>query len=431
VGRRNRRDPLTNLRRTIGLRQGVALYVGAILGPGLLVLPAVAAELAGPASLIAWLALIIISVPMALTFAALARRYPEAGGFAAYTERAFGRKAGALAGWLFFLSIPSGCAIVALIVARYVADATGIGREPALLVGGLVVTAAYAVNLAGLRVSARSQVVVSALIVGLLSVAIAAALPRIDPGAFTPFAPQGAVAIGVAAVALFWAFAGWEAVTPLAEEFRDPGRDMFRATWFALVVVGVVYLMLAVATVGTSAYGPAVGRAPLAAMVTTSFGPVAGAAVSVLALFVSFGAANAYVAGTSRLGYALGRDGRLPRWFGVLQVRFHTPHHSLLFLFAGFLGWMGVVYAFGVEEAQLLPISTSSYIATYVLAMAAGVRLLAGAPRARAFFALAACVLVLAFVGALLAWIVGVTAACLAYQAWAGRYPLDARSPIG
>ncbi len=121
----------------------------------------------------------------------------------------------------------------------------------------------------------------------------------------------------------------------------------------------------------------------------------------------------------------------LPRWFGSLQVRFHTPHHSLLFLFAGFLGWMGVVYAFGVEEAQLLPISTSSYIATYVLAMAAGVRLLAGAPRAGAFIALAACVLVLAFVGALLAWIVGVTAACLAYQAWAGRYPLNARSAIG
>lgn len=407
---------MTTLRRTIGLGQGVSLYVGAILGPGLLVLPGVAAEIAGPASLVAWVALAMMSVPMALTFAALARRYPEAGGFAAYIQQAFGPGLGALAGWLFYLSIPSGSAIVALIAGRYAANALGLGREGVFLVGTVLVLAAYVLNLVGLRLSGRLQMLLSGALVLVLSVAIAGALPRVDPAAFQPFAPHGPAAVGMAAVALFWAFAGWEAITPLAEEFRDPARDIPRATWLALLVVGVVYVALAIATVGTHAYGEALGRAPLAAMVGRSFGLAAELTVSVLAVFVSLGAINAYVAGASRLGYALGRSEHLPHWFSVLHPALRTPHHSLAFLLVGFVAWMGVAYALRLNEADLLPISTSSYIATYVLSMAAGVRLLRGRARGAAVAGTVACLLVLPFVGAVIAWVLGVTIACLAYR---------------
>jgi len=82
------------LRRTIGLGSAVALYSGAVLGTGVLVLPAVAAETAGPASVIAWAGLSLLSLPLALTFAALGRRQPVAGGFTAYIVRAFGRRWG-------------------------------------------------------------------------------------------------------------------------------------------------------------------------------------------------------------------------------------------------------------------------------------------------------------------------------------------------
>ena len=86
------------LERPIGLRTAVALYTGAVLGTGILVLPAVAAETAGPASIVAWAVLCLLSLPLALTFAALARREPVAGGFSVYIERAFGRRWGAMAG---------------------------------------------------------------------------------------------------------------------------------------------------------------------------------------------------------------------------------------------------------------------------------------------------------------------------------------------
>ena len=289
--------------------------------------------------------------------------------------------------------IPSGSAIVALIAGRYTANALGIGLEGVFLVGTALVLAA----------------------------------PHVEPAAFQPFAPHGAAAVGMAAVALFWAFAGWEAITPLAEEFRNPIRDIPRATWLALLVVGVVYVALAAATVGRRAYGDALGRAPFAAMVGRSFGSAAELTVSVLAVFVSLGAINAYVAGASRLGYALGREEHLPRWFGSLHPVRGTPHHSLAFLFVGFLAWMAVAYAFRLNEADLLPISTSSYIATYVLSMAAGVRLLKGRARGGAVAGTVACVLVLPFAGAVMAWVLGVTIACVAYRLFRRKDPAGPR----
>ena len=70
----------------LSTRSATALYVGAVLGPGVLFLPALAAEIAGPASVLAWVGLLALSVPLAITFAALGVRCPEAGGTAAYVR---------------------------------------------------------------------------------------------------------------------------------------------------------------------------------------------------------------------------------------------------------------------------------------------------------------------------------------------------------
>lgn len=93
-------------RLTVG--QGTALYVGAVLGTGVIALPALAARAAGPASLIAWLGLVILSVPLAMTFAALGARYPDAGGVSTYVRYAFGPRAAAVVGWCFYFAVPAG-----------------------------------------------------------------------------------------------------------------------------------------------------------------------------------------------------------------------------------------------------------------------------------------------------------------------------------
>lgn len=405
---------------TLGLWQGVALYVGAVLGTGILVLPAIAAETAGPASVLAWLALVLLSIPIALTYAALSRDRPDAAGFSGAIERAFGPRWGGAAGWIFLAQAPTGYVIPALIAGEYAASIIGGGREARFALGGGLVALAYVLNAAGLGVSARAQLLSVGAIATVMIFVVGRTLGHVDRSAFVPFAPHGGAAVGLAALQLFWAFVGWEAITPLAADFRNP-RDISRASLLAVMAVGLLYISLAIATVGTRAYGPSsrIG-APLVSMAAGTFGPAAALVVGLAGFVLSFAPVNAYVAGTSRLICALGRRRQLPAWLGVASVS-GTPLRALGVMGALIAVAASVSYVAGWSIADLLPLSTSSFIATYVLSMAAAVRLLRPPLRYAAVISLAACVMVLFFAGPLLVWIAGIAACSLGYQEFVAR----------
>ncbi len=162
----------------LSTRTATALYVGAVLGPGVLILPALAAEAAGPASVLAWVALLALSAPLAITFAALGVRHPEAGGTAAYARAAFGPRAGGVTGWWFLAGVVLGAPAVALIGGFYVAELVGAGREGAVAAAAGMMAAVMAANAVGLRTSARLQLGLAGLLAALLLVAIVTALPR-------------------------------------------------------------------------------------------------------------------------------------------------------------------------------------------------------------------------------------------------------------
>jgi amino acid efflux transporter len=413
---------MPELRRTIGLGTAVALYCGAVLGTGVLVLPAVAAETAGPASLVAWAGLALLSLPLALTFAALARRQPVAGGFSAYIVRAFGRRWGTIAGWLFIAQVPTGTAFVGLLAASYLAAPFGLGRDAQFLIAAGVIALAYGMNLLGLRLVGAAQSIATVGVLALVVGVVIGALRDMRAEAFLPFAPFGWPAVGVAATQLFWAFVGWEAITPLAEEFRSPERDLRRASVISVAVVAVVYLALAVVTIGTVAYGAgASGLPPFAWMADRAFGSGALLAVGVVGGVLTLTPLNAYVAGTSRLAYSLARSGDLPGWAGALHGLTGVPHRALVALGGACLVALGVTYLADLRIADLLPLSTSSFLATYVLSMAAAVRLLNGVDAVLAALSLIACVIILAFVGALVLWLVGVSLAAVLYTLREGR----------
>src|SRR3954471_7888077 len=113
----------------MGALQGSALYIGAVLGTGVVALPALAARAAGPASLIAWLALVLLSIPLAATFAALGARYPAAGGVSTYVRYAFGARASAVVGWCFYFAVPVGAPAASIFGGTYVAAAFGGGTR--------------------------------------------------------------------------------------------------------------------------------------------------------------------------------------------------------------------------------------------------------------------------------------------------------------
>src|SRR3954468_739324 len=147
----------------LSTRTATAMYVGAVLGPGVLFLPSLAARVAGPASVLAWIGLLALSAPLAATFAAPGSRMPEAGGTAAYARVAFGARAGAATGWWFLSGVVIGAPAVALIGGFYVAERVGGGRELAVATAALMIATVMAANLASLHATARLQLALAGL----------------------------------------------------------------------------------------------------------------------------------------------------------------------------------------------------------------------------------------------------------------------------
>lgn len=361
-----------------------------MVGAGILLLPGTAATMAGPASVLSWGVVCLLGLPLALTFASLARRIPDAGGVATFTARAFGPLAGGIVGWFYFVASANGQIIVPLTGGYYASLALGLDRFGAFVVAGAIVAVSVAMNLAGLRVSARAQVAFAGAVAAVLVVACAVSAPRMSASAWTPFAPHGYAAAGNALRLIFFAVFGWEAIAQLSAEFRDPRRDVLRATLLSLAVVTLLYVGIAVATVATRSYGSAAtDRVAVAVLIGRGVGLAARDAAAVVATLLALATCNAFVAASARLCYALSRDGFLPRRLGALSSR-GVPRGGVWLVGAWAGLGLGACYAAGAGAERLLVVSNSLGLMTYVLGTAAGVKLLAGVSRG---IAAAACVL--------------------------------------
>jgi amino acid efflux transporter len=387
-------------------RAGISLYVGAVLGPGVLLLPALAAEAAGPASVIAWVVLLALSVPLATTFAALGVRQPEAGGTAAYVRTAFGRRASAVTGWWFLTGVVLGAPAVALIGGFYVADLLGAGRVGAVAAAAGMMAAVMAANAAGLRTTARLQLGLAGLLAALVLVAIVTALPESRAEHWTPFAPHGWAAIGTAASLLMLSFIGWEAVSHLAGELPDPARQLPRAIFAALAIVVVLYLGLAAATVGVLGTS-APSDVPLADLMAAGLGAPGRTATAVLAVLLTMGSMNAYVAGATKLAGALAAEGSAPA--AIARPRRAVAMFALLGA-----ALLAPLAAGLVDVEALIRACSASFVAVYVISTAAGVRILDGGARRSAAIAFAAVTVVFAFSGTYLLVPAAIAAAVLA-----------------
>ena len=112
----------------VGVVRASALYVAAVLGTGILVLPGLAAEAAGPASILSVAAVFLLSIPLAGTFASLAARFPDAGGVATFVRLAIGPTAARMAGYWFLFGVQFGAPVVATLGGEYVVAALGADR---------------------------------------------------------------------------------------------------------------------------------------------------------------------------------------------------------------------------------------------------------------------------------------------------------------
>lgn len=364
------------LAATLSLPQIVALYIGSVIGSGILLVPGLTAEIAGPASIIAWLAMSILVVPMAVTMGLLAARHPSSGGVSHFVRLAFGEHYGNLVGWLFLLSVPVGGAVLAVTGAQYVSVLMGWGDIHTYIVALLILLIPLIMNVFGLKLAGRVQMVVVSLILAILLLAIGTSIPHYDAAQFTPFMPNGGLSVFQAAALMFWCFIGWEAVTHLSAEFVDPQKNAIRGVVWSAGIVAVIYFAVAFMNVATHSYGGNTSATSLSIMVQLTMGPVGGWIVAIAALFICFATHNAYSSAASRIAYTLSQEGAAPKWMGTLHRKYGTPIGGLGFIAAGNLIGLGVLFSGAVTLSQLIALPNATFIATYIGGCLAGVRLL-------------------------------------------------------
>jgi hypothetical protein len=243
-------DSLKN-KGVLRLPQVVALYTGAVLGSGILILPGLAAELAGPASLIAWGLMAVLVVPMALTMGLLSAWYPDAGGVSSFVTKAFNPQLGSLIGWFFLLSVVIGAPVLALTGAGYICAAAGLGDTFRLLIAIATLSAGILLNYIGMKMTGQVQVAVVLTTIIVITVTLFGSFTAIEAANFTPFMPYGWESVGHAAAVLFWGFIGWEAISHISGEFVDPQRDAIRGTIIAAAIISILYFLTAFVVVGT------------------------------------------------------------------------------------------------------------------------------------------------------------------------------------
>ena len=397
--------------------QGTALYIGAVLGTGVIALPALAANTAGPASLLAWLALILLSIPLALTFSALGSRHPDSGGISTFVNLAFGPYPAGVVGWCFLFAVPVGSPAAALFAGAYVQAAIGGGTATLMLTAFALVAGITLINAFGVNVSGKVQVLVAVLLIAFLVTAVSASLPHLQPRNLQPFAPHGWLAVASAAGLLVWSFAGWEAITYLAGEFREPARDMPRAAVAAVIIIGILYFGVAAATILVLGAAAGTTAAPLARLLAVGLGGPAKLLAAVAALLLTAGTMNAYFAGAAKLGAALGRDGALPAWFAHGSEAGGIPRRSLLSLAALTLIVLVATAVAHLRVEALVLMTTGAFVVVYILGTAAALRLLERGSwgRRAALLALVFDILLLATTSVYLLWSVGVAAGALIY----------------
>lgn len=139
-------------------------------------------------------------------------------------------------------------------MSRYVAPYLGLDRAGVFAATGLILLVATAANMRGLKVSGRLQLFFSGTVAVLLLLTIIVAIPRMHAANWTPFAPHGIGAIGTVGVTIFFAFFGWEAICHLSAEFKNPARAVPRSTAMSVALITLLYVGIAVVTVGTGTF---------------------------------------------------------------------------------------------------------------------------------------------------------------------------------
>jgi APA family basic amino acid/polyamine antiporter len=349
------------LLRALGLREGIAIHVGCIIGSGIFLKPAIIAGYLGAMGPIAlvWITAGVLTLFGALAIAELSAILPQAGGPYVYLRQSFGRVWAFLFSWNdFFINKAGSAAAVAIAFTTYLGHFVpavspenafyrtqwSLFGEPMQFVVGwnqLVAMSAIAlvtlINLRGVQFGGWvMNVFTAAKVFALAGLTMAIAFSgKGDASNFLPWWPAefSLSAFGLALTSALWAYDGWISVTLNSGEFRNPKRDVPLSLIIGTFLVIGVYLAanFAFAYVIPLAQMPGSPRiAAEAARVV--LGPVGVSLIIIGIMCSTFGTTNGQLLAGPRTLYAGGVEGVFPKVFGKVHSRYHSPYIAILTL---------------------------------------------------------------------------------------------------
>ncbi len=358
-----------SLHRSLGPFQLTMLGIGGIIGTGIFVLTAEAAQKAGPGMIVSFIIAGFVCAVAALCYAEMAAMVPVSGSAYTYSYAVMGELVAWMVGWALVLEYAIAAGAVSVGWSGYVVglfqSMTGITLPKALVLGpidgGMVNIPAAIIALLvtwllviGTKESATVNAILVAIKVAALSLFVVLALPVMNLNNFDPFAPLGFAGISAAAASIFFAYVGFDAVSTAAEETKDPQRNMPIGLIGSLGICTIFYMLVAAGVIGgvgaqpmldASGAGIPTGSAALTtacsaigdAKVVCSkealawtlreigwpqignlLGLAAGLALPSVILMMMFG--------QTRIFFVMSRDGLLPEVFSRVHPRYHTPH---------------------------------------------------------------------------------------------------------
>jgi len=320
------------LRRTLGRWDLTAIGVNQVIGSAIFLLPADVARLVGPWGPLAFMAVGLLSLSIALCFAEVGSRFEKTGGPYLPARAAFGRFVGFEVGWMmWFTRVTSQASVangLALALAFYW-PALAIGLPRMTLIAALTLALTW-INVRGIK---QSSWVVNALTIGKLAplaIFIIAGVWYVDPARFAAMPAVTQQQLSSALILLIFAYGGYEVTGVLAGEAANPRRDVPFAFVATLITVSVVMSLTSLVATGVL---PDLGasRTPLADGAAIFLGAAGALLVSMGSAISMAGNNMGQILNGSRTLFALAENGDLPKWFARVHPTYQTPSNAILF----------------------------------------------------------------------------------------------------
>ena len=328
-----------SFRRELGPFDATMVVIGGIIGSGIFINPyLVAQRLDSPLLVLAaWTAGGAVAIAGAFAYAELARLLPRAGGQYVFLREAWHPLVGFLYGWALLLLIETGAiAAVAITFATYTLrlfDAGPVSPQP-LAIATIIVLSA--INCLGVKPGSRVLNVLVVLKVAALGVLILFAwFQAAHPGWLSvgrvDDSPTTSLSFGASLIPILFAYGGWQVSTYIAEEMRNPERDLPRSLIFGTLSVVAIYLLVNVAFLRTLGLeGLAATTTPAADTASRWMGDGAGKFVAAAIAISTLGFLHLSVLAPARVYFAMAADGAFPAAVARLHPRYRTPIVAIL-----------------------------------------------------------------------------------------------------